>query len=176
MIMMKHPAIVAVAFLCMGIASARAQTTGSVTGRVVDEQGQPVSYATVRVEGTKLGAYTRADGFFVITGIPAGEYGVKAMAVGYRPLTREKVRITVGGGTFVQFALVLLTEKGRGNVRIPESGMPKSGPGSRATIDLGSFPLPRPLRRERTSETSIRVEGLTIDTVATDSTGLRREP
>jgi hypothetical protein len=183
MIMMKHLTIAAMALCCIGIASARAQTTGSVAGRVVDEKGAPVAYATVRIEGTKLGAYTKADGSFLIRKIPAGEYAVKATGVGYHPLTREKVRVTVDGTTAVRFTLVALTEKERGPVRLPESDRSLIGPGTRITIEsvlradsLGLLLRTVPQRRERTTETSIRIDGITIDTVATDSTGLRREP
>src|SRR5579859_2559170 len=40
--------------------------TQTITGKITDQQGQPVPYATVRVKGSKQGASADADGSFTI--------------------------------------------------------------------------------------------------------------
>ncbi len=49
--------------------SAFAQTK-NVTGRITDQQGQPVPFASVKVKGTKSGTSADADGYFLIKAKP----------------------------------------------------------------------------------------------------------
>jgi TonB-linked SusC/RagA family outer membrane protein len=50
---------------------------------VQDENGQPISYGTVMLEGTQMGTTTVDDGSYEIINIPAGTYTLKASYVGY---------------------------------------------------------------------------------------------
>ncbi len=52
--------------------------TGSVAGSVTDQAGSPLVGANIVVSGTQLGASTDADGFYSITGVPAGTHTVTA--------------------------------------------------------------------------------------------------
>src|SRR5690606_25946170 len=52
-------------------AAARAQETGRVVGTVTDPSGAPLAEVQVFVPGTGLGSLTRADGRFLVLGIPA---------------------------------------------------------------------------------------------------------
>ncbi|HER43730.1 MAG TPA: carboxypeptidase-like regulatory domain-containing protein, partial [Candidatus Eisenbacteria bacterium] len=62
---------------------ASATETGSIFGVVTEkETGDPIAYANIVVEGTALDAFSKDDGSYVITGIPAGEYTVRAMMFG----------------------------------------------------------------------------------------------
>jgi len=56
---------------------------GSIRGKVVDKDGNPVVGATVFIEGTKLGAYVQPDGSFNIMKISPGTYKVRVSAVSY---------------------------------------------------------------------------------------------
>jgi len=80
-------------------ASVLAQTTGTLAGKVVNEDGKPVPGATVRVVGTTLGAIAKTDGAFLIAGVRAGEYQVKVTSVGYAEFIAPSVRISVGQTT-----------------------------------------------------------------------------
>lgn len=75
-----------------------AQSTGTISGRVVDSASrQPLSAVSLRIVGTQRGAMTRDDGTFTLVGVPAGAQRVRASRIGFSPQTRD-VRV-VGGGT-----------------------------------------------------------------------------
>lgn len=85
--------------------------TGSIFGTVMDkETGNPIPYANVVVEGTILDALAGDDGSYVISGLPAGEYTVRAMMFGYA--TQRKYRITVAAGSSVEVHFTLEKQSG----------------------------------------------------------------
>src|SRR3989337_762330 len=58
--------------------------TGTIRGVVVDSlTNQPVADVNVFVEGTRRGAVTNNDGSYVIGGVPAGTYTVRARRIGF---------------------------------------------------------------------------------------------
>jgi outer membrane receptor protein involved in Fe transport len=71
-----------------------AGTTGKLTGLVKNEKGQPVVGANIRIEGLRVGALSDDDGRFLLLGIPAGEYPVRANLLGYAPFMAAHVAIT----------------------------------------------------------------------------------
>jgi hypothetical protein len=81
------------------------QSTGKITGTVIDEQKQPVVGANVMVEGTTLGAATDPDGKYIILNIPPGTYTVRASAVGSAPQRTSSVRVAQGLTTHVDIVL-----------------------------------------------------------------------
>ncbi len=85
-------------------------TTGSIGGRVVGPNGQPLEGVQVQVvntaTGRTAGAAVRADGRFVVLGLePGNRYRVTARRIGYTPRTVEPVLVTLGTTTPVSFAL-----------------------------------------------------------------------
>ena len=79
---------------------------GRITGIVAStESGRPLEGARVVVEGTRLGAATRADGRYVIAGVPAGAYRVRASMLGYAPRLSEPVSVADGSSATVDFHL-----------------------------------------------------------------------
>ena len=81
------------AFICMGIGMATAQTT-KVTGRVFSESdGEPVIGASILVLGTNLGASTDIEGNFTIENVPAS---ATALRVSYVGLATQEVKIVRG--------------------------------------------------------------------------------
>ena len=78
--------------------------TGSLSGRVFDAGGKPVSMATVQLLGTEMAIVADADGNFQIKEIPAGEYEVKVRSAGFQAKTK-KLRINAGENTRVNFTL-----------------------------------------------------------------------
>jgi TonB-linked SusC/RagA family outer membrane protein len=83
---------------------ATAQSTGTVTGRVVDAATQqPLVGAQVLIEGTGLGGLANDDGTYLILNVPAGSHVVQAQMIGY---SSQSARVTVEAG---QTATVNLT-------------------------------------------------------------------
>jgi outer membrane receptor protein involved in Fe transport len=76
-----------------------------VSGTVTGEQGEPIGFAQVVVEGTNLGAVTDADGTYTITGIPAGAQAIRTEFLGYRPASAS-VNVPSGGSASQDFTLV----------------------------------------------------------------------
>lgn len=63
---------------------------GVVAGRVTGgDRGDPVSGATVALDGTRFGAITGPDGHFQIAGVPDGTYALSVRRIGYRPSVVE---------------------------------------------------------------------------------------
>ncbi len=74
-------------------------------GTVRDIYGTPLTGVNVVLVGTLYGDATDAAGRYVISGIPAGTYTVRASAVGYVP-AEQTVTLTPGERRRLDFALV----------------------------------------------------------------------
>jgi TonB-linked SusC/RagA family outer membrane protein len=85
---------------------ARAQQTGSITGRIADETGAPLGGAQVNVEGTDLGGLSNAQGRYLITGVPVGPAVVRVTLLGYSSRLQE-VTVTAGSAATVDFDLAV---------------------------------------------------------------------
>lgn len=90
------------AFLMLSI-MAFAQN-GSISGKIVDEHGQPLPGATATVNGTTSGAAADANGNYVIRGVKPGTYTVTARFVGYKDLSKS-VTLPPSGNVTAQFQL-----------------------------------------------------------------------
>jgi outer membrane receptor protein involved in Fe transport len=71
-----------------------AQTSGKLSGRVLDNEGSPLVGANVLIEETTLGAATDFDGYYVIINVRAGTYKVRIGYLGYKTQVSENVRIS----------------------------------------------------------------------------------
>jgi hypothetical protein len=58
---LPHAAVLALAIVVHPLV-ATAQSTGTISGRVLDSQGGPLQGATVSLAGTNRGAIVRSDG------------------------------------------------------------------------------------------------------------------
>ena len=88
-----------------------AAETGSISGTVKDENGGPISGATVTVVDTSHSDTTGSDGTYTITDIPAGTYDVTASKTGYESDTMADVVVTAGQITSgVDFVLTTVAE------------------------------------------------------------------
>ncbi|HVZ56326.1 MAG TPA: TonB-dependent receptor [Chitinophagaceae bacterium] len=87
--MFKKEVLVALAWSVLAGLGAKAQEGLTISGRVMDEESNPVPGASLTVLNTALGAYSDKKGEFVLTGLPAGTYMVQVSAVGYA--TTEQV-------------------------------------------------------------------------------------
>ena len=86
-------------FLIAGLipAAVFAQATGTVAGRVSDvATGKSLPGAIVRVVGTPITDYSRADGRYTLAAVPAGPQSIQIDYVGLDPLVQN---VTVASGS-----------------------------------------------------------------------------
>lgn len=77
----------------------QAQQTGTITGRVSDQQtGQPLSAAQVHIPELNIGVLTQQNGRFILLNVPAGTHTVVAERIGYRQST-QAITVEAGGNT-----------------------------------------------------------------------------
>lgn len=78
---------------------------GTLSGKVLDEKGQPVFSATLLLQGTEIGTDTDENGDFIITGVPEGEYTLEASLLGYSKLMVNEVKIKEATTTLLNLVL-----------------------------------------------------------------------
>lgn len=82
---------------CLGlalVAAPLAAQTRVLSGTVTDSAtGGPIAGATVAVEGTRLAAYTKDNGTFLLAGVAEGDVTVLVRAIGYK---KRLVRLPAG--------------------------------------------------------------------------------
>jgi len=86
----------------------------TLEGRAFDHSGDPYEGATVTVSGVDFWAETDADGYYTISGIPAGSYYVYCMTADY--LESEASDVVLEGNSvvtldFTEFYMLELAEK-----------------------------------------------------------------
>ncbi len=73
--------------------SALGGVTGKITGRVVDDNGNPMPGAQVMVEETYFGAVCDVEGHFSIMQVPPGRHVVKVSMIGFAELKITDVQV-----------------------------------------------------------------------------------
>ena len=90
--------------------------TCEISGEVRDAAGDPISNATIVLTDSTFSAFTNADGWYVLKGLPAGKHRVEATALGYNVMS---VRADIRPGLLRNMDFTL--EKGGTDVRQDES-------------------------------------------------------
>ena len=97
--------------LCLALLAAQTaetlaqESTGRILGAVTDsETGAPLLGVNVVLVGTQIGTLTRQDGRYVIGGVPAGTYTVRASLIGYGTQERQ-VAVAAGQSVVVDLQL-----------------------------------------------------------------------
>jgi outer membrane receptor protein involved in Fe transport len=89
--------------------SAKAQT-GTITGKIYDEQsGDQLIGANVLLVGTSLGATTDIDGRYIIKNVPAGTYALRISYVSYVTKTITDIAVKAGATTALNVNLTSAT-------------------------------------------------------------------
>lgn len=110
--------------LAVSTASAQAQDFRSLTGRVVDSEGQSLAGVTVTVEGTTIGTFSGEDGAFSLE-VPPREVRLRFRLIGYRtatvtlPPAQEEVEVTLATDVLGMDEIIVTgraTETARRNV------------------------------------------------------------
>lgn len=99
----------AVLFALVAVVAAapvHAQSTGKISGRVVDEAEAPIPGASVLVVDTGQGATTDADGYYTILNVGAGTYTLRISFIGYTPQVVEGVDVNISQTTTINATLL----------------------------------------------------------------------
>ena len=79
---------------------------GTVKGRVYStKSNDPLELATVRVQGTSLGARTDAEGRFVISGVKPGFVHLIVTMLGYETTTSAEVQVVGNQTSFIDIGI-----------------------------------------------------------------------
>src|SRR5262245_21827464 len=103
---MAFAAALAVIAMLATPSSAQAQT-GSVAGRITDEDGAPLGGATITLVEARRGAISQMNSDYVIDAVPAGSYTLQIRLIGYRPATKS---VSVEAGQRASLDLVLASD------------------------------------------------------------------
>jgi hypothetical protein len=92
--------IAAMIVLCFAATASAQQTTGTITGRIVDGQGAAVPGVTVTATQPQT-AFTRvavsdAEGIYRLTALPVGTYDVTAELQGFATVASKAIVVNVG--------------------------------------------------------------------------------
>lgn len=80
----------------------QAQNTGTITGHVIDNKGNPVAFATVVVHKSNQGTVTNAKGWFKLERVDTGTQKIHISAVGFNT-TQKSVVVAANKVTKVRF-------------------------------------------------------------------------
>src|SRR5947209_13507041 len=85
------------------------QTTGTVTGRIVDQQGAAIPGATVTARSGTTG-FTRTDtsdaeGLYRLNALPVGIYEVTAELQGFQTVSKKDIEVNVAQNQAVDFSM-----------------------------------------------------------------------
>src|SRR5512144_291420 len=93
------------AVLLAGAASTGRAQQGTIAGLVTDQlNNAPVAGARILLGNTNRTAIANTSGRYAFTGVPAGSYELRVVAVGFRALLKV-VQVEAGGSATADFAL-----------------------------------------------------------------------
>ncbi|HEY4285622.1 MAG TPA: TonB-dependent receptor [Puia sp.] len=76
--------------------------TGSLSGKVTDKTGAPLSGATIYIPDLKLGVVADTSGYYHFNSLPSGKYLIEVHSVGFKTFTKT---VVVSGRVSVDFSL-----------------------------------------------------------------------
>ena len=102
--------LLALAVLNPGRAVAQGVTTGAIAGTVSDAAGRPVENAQVQITnrstGYRSGSLSRANGYYYVQGLEVGgPYTVTVRRIGFEPVERNSITVSLSSTTRVDVAL-----------------------------------------------------------------------
>jgi outer membrane receptor protein involved in Fe transport len=158
--------LVAALFVAMIAAPAAAQqTTGSITGRIVDAQGAAVPGVNVTAKNTETG-FTRTDqsdseGLYRLAGLPVGTYELTTDIPGFAKVERKDLIVSVG--QTLPIDLTLKVASVQENVTVTgESPLIDTGASSvGASVDVGRLEN-LPLNGRQFANAAVTVPGVIL--------------
>ncbi len=86
------------------------ETTGTLQGTIVDNQSNPVTYATVQVidieTNYKYGVISQENGFYSVPNLsPSSTYRIEVSFIGYKTVTADNIVVNLGGVSIKNFIM-----------------------------------------------------------------------
>ncbi|HET9706313.1 MAG TPA: TonB-dependent receptor [Vicinamibacterales bacterium] len=101
------------AALCFTTLASAQQTTGTLIGKIVDEQGAVIPGATVSATNPATGfnrvAVSDAEGIYRLNALPVGDYDLIVELAGFAGVERKGVIVNVGQTLTIDFSLRVAT-------------------------------------------------------------------
>ena len=95
--------------LSFSAASAIAQTTAEIVGRITDVSSAVVPNAPVTITNTDKkvthAATSNDQGYFTVANLDPGNYEIAVQVTGFKPVTRKGIRLDVNQSVRLDFAL-----------------------------------------------------------------------
>jgi iron complex outermembrane receptor protein len=123
--------------VCAASATAQAQTTGVITGRVSNSNGGAVEAVSVGLEGQAKGAITDEQGRFRIRQVAPGQYTLVVSAVGLKT-EQQTVTVVAGQTVTINFALA---ESAAELKEVVVNGTGTNRFNRRTSVDVAKMPL-----------------------------------
>jgi len=76
-------------------------TTGKVSGKIINEKGEPLLGVNVLIENTYLGSSTDENGYYVILNVSPGYYNLKTTYIGYGSVKVTDIKISIDLSTTI---------------------------------------------------------------------------
>ena len=106
-------AVSILAVLCFTTLASAQQTTGTLIGKIVDEQGAVIPGATVSATNPPTGfnriAVSDAEGIYRLNALPVGDYDLTVELAGFAGVERKGVIVNVGQTLTIDFSLKVAT-------------------------------------------------------------------
>ncbi len=111
---MRRQFISSAVFLLLVSASAFAQqTTGNITGRVLDQQGAAMPGVSITAKhpatGLTRNEVTDAEGVYRVAALPVGIYEVLAELTGFQSVAKQDIEVNVGQTVAIDFSMKVAT-------------------------------------------------------------------
>src|SRR6202049_664022 len=117
--------ILSLVILFLVCGSAKAQTTGSISGTVKDSTGSVIPDIAVIARnvdtGVQQNATSNADGFYAFTTLPVGRYEIETFRPGFKPY--KHAGVTVDVGTKLQLDITLEVGEQSDQITVSDTGV-----------------------------------------------------
>jgi TonB-linked SusC/RagA family outer membrane protein len=95
-----------IGMLAISTTVAEGQTTGTITGRVLEASGgTPISNSAITVAGTTIRAVSGEDGRYTLRNVPVGAATIRAVRLGYSEFSRQ-ITVTAGDAVALDIGLI----------------------------------------------------------------------
>ncbi len=172
--MRRHLSGAAVFLLLACVSAFAQQTTGTISGRVVDQQGAAIPGVAVTAKSASTG-FTRsevsnAEGVYRLSALPVGIYEVNAELQGFATVSKKDVEVNVAQVQAIDFSMKVTALAETVNVTgaTPLSGRPRHR--------AGGSPIRSASRACRSTAASSRTSRRRSRASASPSIRIRRRP